>query len=140
MRCGEVESKIGRSIDKFRDKVKADFITPLRTFLNIDVKNAIVCTFHAMVYVPMYDIHTHLLFTCRQKGRQLISVGWIWTVPRQEPEMQKKRIPRMYVYLICTMCLSDVYCVYIYISQVYILSVYLSLSGRGPAEKGSSCF
>lgn len=41
MRSGEVESKIGRSMDKFRDRVKDEFVIPLRTFLNVDIKNAL---------------------------------------------------------------------------------------------------
>ena len=45
MRSGEVESKIGRSMDKFRDRVKDEFVIPLRTFLNVDIKNALVSCF-----------------------------------------------------------------------------------------------
>ncbi len=42
VRCGEVEFKIGTSWKLFRDRVQKEFSTPLKAFLEVDVKNALV--------------------------------------------------------------------------------------------------
>ena len=42
MRCGDVEFKIGTSWKLFRDRVQKEFTTPLKAFLEVDVKNALV--------------------------------------------------------------------------------------------------
>ena len=42
VRCGEVEFKIGTSWKLFRDRVQKEFTTPLKAFLEVDVKNALV--------------------------------------------------------------------------------------------------
>ena len=42
VRCGEVEFKIGTSWKLFRDRVQKEFTTPLKAFLEVDVKNAMV--------------------------------------------------------------------------------------------------
>ena len=45
VRCGEVESKIGMSEKKYQDKVNVEVVVPLRSFLEVDIKNVLVsCT------------------------------------------------------------------------------------------------
>ena len=44
VRCGEVETKIGASERKFQVKVYSEVITPLRAFLEVDIKNILVST------------------------------------------------------------------------------------------------
>ena len=41
-RCSKIENKLGESEKRFQDKATSSFITPLKAFLEIDVKNVLV--------------------------------------------------------------------------------------------------
>lgn len=40
VQCSEVETKLGQADKQFQDKVQAEFITPLKAFLEVDIKAA----------------------------------------------------------------------------------------------------
>lgn len=42
LRCAEVEQKLGQCQQRFQEKAIAEFITPLKAFLEIDVKAVMV--------------------------------------------------------------------------------------------------
>ena len=42
VRCGVVENKIGTSERRLENKVRSDVITPLKAFLEVDIKNTLV--------------------------------------------------------------------------------------------------
>lgn len=42
MHAGQVETRIGESRKRFEEKVVKDVITPLKAFMEIDIKNIIV--------------------------------------------------------------------------------------------------
>ena len=44
-RCSLVETKLGESEKRFQEKATSSFITPLKAFLEIDVKNVLVSKF-----------------------------------------------------------------------------------------------
>ena len=41
-RCGQVENKIGMSERRFKEKAQTEFFTPLKAFLEVDIKNVLV--------------------------------------------------------------------------------------------------
>ena len=41
-RCSQIETKLGESEKRFQEKATSSFITPLKAFLEIDVKNVLV--------------------------------------------------------------------------------------------------
>ena len=42
VRCGETETKIGLSERRFQNTIRTDVLTPLKAFLEVDLKNIIV--------------------------------------------------------------------------------------------------
>lgn len=44
-RCSEIESKLAESGKRFQEKATSSFITPLKAFLEIDIKNVLVRRF-----------------------------------------------------------------------------------------------
>lgn len=42
MRCGEVESKIGLAERRYQNKIKSEVLTPLKAFLEVDLKTLLV--------------------------------------------------------------------------------------------------
>ena len=50
MRCGQVESKIAISESNLQEKAHTEFITPLKAFLEVDIKNVLVSI------IPLYLI------------------------------------------------------------------------------------
>ena len=42
LRCAEVELKLGQSATRFQEKAYSEFITPLKAFLEIDIKAVMV--------------------------------------------------------------------------------------------------
>ena len=42
LRCSEVEIKLEQSHQRFQEKARAEFMTPLKAFLEIDVKSVMV--------------------------------------------------------------------------------------------------
>ena len=42
IQCSEVETKLGQADKQFQEKVQAEFITPLKAFLEVDIKAAVV--------------------------------------------------------------------------------------------------
>lgn len=42
VRCGIVENKVGTSERRLEDKVHSDVVTPLKAFLEVDIKNVVV--------------------------------------------------------------------------------------------------
>ena len=40
--CGVAEVKIGQALTQFHERVERDFVTPLKAFLEVDIKNAMV--------------------------------------------------------------------------------------------------
>ena len=40
--CGQVQGQIGEARKRFEDKVMKDVITPLKAFMEIDIKNIMV--------------------------------------------------------------------------------------------------
>ena len=41
-RCSQIETKLGESEKRFQEKATSTFITPLKAFLEIDIKNVLV--------------------------------------------------------------------------------------------------
>jgi hypothetical protein len=41
-RCSQIETKLAESEKRFQEKAASSFITPLKAFLEIDVKNVLV--------------------------------------------------------------------------------------------------
>ena len=71
-RCGKVEHKIGESRKRFEDKVMQDVITPLKAFLEIDIKSIIV-SFHYVAPVTTSSPNNHL-FSPPQRERKALNV------------------------------------------------------------------
>lgn len=42
VRCAEVENKIGQSEKNYQSKINSEVIVPLRSFLEVDIKNVLV--------------------------------------------------------------------------------------------------
>lgn len=42
VRCGDVETKVGLSERRFQSTIRTDVLTPLKAFLEVDLKNVIV--------------------------------------------------------------------------------------------------
>lgn len=42
VRCGAAQNKIGQAEKKLQEKGRTEFIAPLKAFLEIDIKNAMV--------------------------------------------------------------------------------------------------
>ena len=41
-KCGDVQSKLGQADKQFQEKVQSEYITPLKAFLEVDIKAAFV--------------------------------------------------------------------------------------------------
>ena len=42
LHCAEIEGKLGEASKRFQDKIQSEFVAPLKAFLEIDVKQALV--------------------------------------------------------------------------------------------------
>ena len=56
LRCGEVEYKMAQTKRRYREKVERDFLTPLRAFLEVDIKNAVVSCGWSCLYVTCIEL------------------------------------------------------------------------------------
>lgn len=54
LRCSEVEQKLGESQKRFQSKAIKEFITPLKAFLEIDVKGVIVSLQDFSLVLPIH--------------------------------------------------------------------------------------
>ena len=83
-RCSQIETKLAESEKRFQEKATSSFITPLKAFLEIDVKNVLVrrkflnlSDFRVVDLNPSI-IHTHSIVYLHIYFTKVCSV-YLWT-------------------------------------------------------------
>lgn len=75
MRCGEIENKIGQSEKKYQNKINSEVIVPLRSFLEVDIKNVLVSDFaNMLIYYSVIHNYRGNIVCCMVRGLILIHV------------------------------------------------------------------
>ena len=68
LQCGGVEIKLGESRRRFEEKVAKDVITPLKAFMEVDIKSILV----SLLHMAEGTWSLHISHSCREKGKFLV--------------------------------------------------------------------
>lgn len=88
--CGEVEVKIGECQQRFEDRVMKDVVTPLKAFLEIDIKN--ITRERKALNVKRLDLDARKASNRRAQGDKVVTTEMALREAQSEYEQQLEKV------------------------------------------------
>ena len=89
-----METKLGESEKRFQEKATSNFITPLKAFLEIDIKNVLASSLSLSLSLSHTHTHTHTLIIHSLSSFQTQRDKKLLGVKRLDLDAQKNKVKR----------------------------------------------